>query len=126
LFSLWLINRNNNHPEKQGGLYLENIIKQVIETEYRAQRIVNEIKKEQLQSVRDVDLEINLIKEKIFSAAKQKAESIKAEKLKYAKEQSNKIITEAHKKVSSMRAMLENDRELLVKQLYDNVLNYRR
>jgi len=105
---------------------LENIIKQIIETEYRAQKIVNEAKNEQLQSSRDFESEINSLKDKIFSAAKQKAETIKAEKLKYAKEQSDKILTEANEKVSSMRVMFENNRELLVKQLYDNVLNYNR
>jgi vacuolar-type H+-ATPase subunit H len=103
---------------------LENIIKQVIETEYRAQKIVREAEKEQKQTSHDLEAEINSIKDKIFYSAKQKAEAVKAKELKYAKEQSDTIMSEAYEKASSMRIMLEKNRESLVKNLYDSVLNY--
>lgn len=106
-----------------GGPKLENIIKQVIESEYRAQKIIDEVEKERKQAAYNIEKEIQRIKEDIFSSARKQAEEVKVEKQKYAKSQAEEIMSHARERTSLMQKKLEKNRDMWVKYLFDNVLN---
>lgn len=102
---------------------MENIINQVIESEYRAQKIIAEAQEESKLAESRIENEIRKIKEDVFLLAQKKVEDIRSEKQKYAKAQTDKIMSEAGVKASLMREKLVQNRDRWVKLLLDNVLD---
>lgn len=102
---------------------MEKIIKQVIESEYRAQKIIDEIEKERKQIELNTECEIEKIREKIFLAARQKAEEIKANKLRAAEMHSREILSEAHKRANLMQSKFKENKRSWIKLLINDILN---
>jgi|GEM_PF-1006494 len=105
-----------------GGPALESIIREIIESEYRAQKIVNEAEEERRLAAHNIETEIQKIKDDIFSQTNEKIETIRKEKLEYARSQAGKIIQEANAKASSMEKTFSENRFAWVECLLDNIL----
>jgi len=105
---------------------LDKIIRQVIESEYKAHKIVAEAHEQEKHLAENIESEIRKIKEEIFADAKKKAEKIKTESLEYAKAKAEEIISEANENVSLMQAKFKENRDVWVKSLLDKILeNYK-
>lgn len=102
---------------------MENVLKQVIESEYRAQKIISEAKYEIKQSAENLQNEIDNIKEKIFSTAKKAADEIKTSKHKQAEQECEKIMLMANEKADHMKKSFIENREIWVKTLFEKVIN---
>ena len=105
-----------------GGAELENIIKQVIESEYRAQRIIEEVENERKQAAYNIEKEIGQLKADIFSLAEQKAETVKSEKLKQAQAEAAQILSLSQEKALLMIQKFEKKRNTWVERLFNKVL----
>ncbi|NSW90892.1 MAG: hypothetical protein HPY74_09540 [Firmicutes bacterium] len=101
---------------------MENILRKVIEIEYRAQRIMGEGAEERKQAVLEAEEKIALIKEEIFLSLKKSIEEIKAEKQKEAKQESERIMLETKNKVSLMQKEFNENRNLWVKDIFNDII----
>ncbi|MCX7841816.1 MAG: hypothetical protein N2489_01915 [Clostridia bacterium] len=101
---------------------MDNIIKQVIESEYRAQKIINEVENESKQAVENLEKEIQKIRDEIFLSMMNRAASIKAEKLEQAKVKAEEILDQTRARTARMMQKLEENRGIWVQQLLDHVL----
>ncbi len=99
-----------------------NIIKQIMESEYKAHKIVDEAKEKMQQSENNIEKEIQRIKNEIFSSARQKADAIKAEKMEQAKTQVEEIKLRTGEEVASLRKKLEENRSKWVEELVERIL----
>lgn len=103
---------------------MENVIKQVIESEYRAQEIIREVKEEQRVASLNIEKEVSKIKEDIFMSARQKLEDIKIANDKYAEAQVEKILSEARAKALSLYKELEMNKASWVRCLLNSILGW--
>lgn len=102
---------------------MDTIIKQVIESEYRAQRIIDEVENQRKLAESTLQEEIGKVREDIFSGSNLKAREIKTKKIEQAKVQAAQIMSEARDRASQMQKKLEENRNNWVKSLFENVLN---
>lgn len=102
---------------------MENIIRKVIESEYRAQRILAEVEEERRQSAASLEAEIERAREEIFLSVRQKAEAIKAEKLENARIQAEEILSAAKAQASAMQARYREHKDSWVDSLILRVMN---
>ena len=106
-----------------GRLRMENIIKQVIESEYRAQQILAEVEEERRQAVAALDKEIDQVREDIFLTVRRKAEAIKAEKMSSAQRSAEEILSGARTQAFLMQAKYRENRDSWVNSLIERVLD---
>lgn len=101
---------------------MENIIKKVIESEYRAQQIISEVAEERKQAGYNAKQEVRRIREEIFMSLQQELDRIKTEKLEQAKIHADLITSEANEKISRMQSKLSENRDEWVRCLLDSIL----
>ena len=101
---------------------MESIIRKVIESEYRAQRIISEVEDARKQAELNIEKKIQKISNEISLSLEQKTERLKAEKKEQARVQAEQIISEANEKISIMENELKENRDAWVKCLLDNIL----
>lgn len=105
-----------------GEFLLDSILKQVIESEYRAQKIISEAQEEKKHLAENLQDEIKKIKEKIFFSVEKKAKEIKASEHKFAILKAEEIIASANVKVTGMKESYRDNKEQWVNLLLDKVL----
>lgn len=101
---------------------MDNIIKQVIETEYKAQKIVNELEKERKQAISNMERDILKAKEEIFSLSERKAKKIKTGKLEQARTEAYQIMSEARIKADKLQKKFESRRDIWAKDMMKAVI----
>lgn len=101
---------------------MDNILKQVIESEYRAQKILQEAEEERRHTSERIEKSVNQLKQQILDDTNQKILQMKEEKKSFALSQAQKINAESDMKVSLMRQKFENNRELWVKSLFEKIV----
>jgi len=102
---------------------LDNIIRKVIESEYKAQKIIEQVENERNLAISKMESQIQKMKDSILLSAREKAESIKIENMKQAETQAEGIITKARQKASLMQVELEENMDTWVECLVNKVLN---
>jgi vacuolar-type H+-ATPase subunit H len=105
-----------------GELALDNILKQVIESEYRAQKILQEAEEERKHISENLEKDLQQLQQQIFNDTNLKILQMKDEKKNNALIQAKKINSENEAKVSSMKNKFENSRELWVKNLFEKII----
>ena len=101
---------------------MESIIKEIIESEYRAQKIVNEAEEERRLAAYNIENEIQKLRDDIFFQINEKIKKIREEKLEYAHNQAGKILQEAQTKASFMEKRFAENRSAWVECLLKNIL----
>lgn len=101
---------------------MESIIKQVIESEYRAQEIIDEVENERKQAAFNINMEIERLKDDIFSSARQQAEKIETEKKRQAEAEASRIIKEAKEKALSMQQKLNSNKDFWIDCLFKKII----
>ena len=101
---------------------MEDVIRQVIESEYRARKIVGEAEERRSYLSTSIEDEIQKIKNDIFASVESKIEKIRKEKLSLADDQAGKIMTEAENAVSLMQQKYESNRQKWAKSFMDVIL----
>jgi len=101
---------------------MEDIIRQVIESEYRAQKIIGEAEERRNYLSISIEDEIRKIKDDIFASVENEINKIRNEKRCLADGQAKKIMTEAEKSVSLMQHKFESSRQKWAKSLMDIIL----
>jgi len=101
---------------------LENIIKKVLESEYRARKIMNEVEEQRKQAELDAEKYILDVKDSILLTLKEEIDKYKTEKQQEALVQSQKIMNEANEKVLLMQKKFEENKTLWVQEVFAKVI----
>jgi len=101
---------------------MENIIRKVIESEYRAQQIVREGVESRKLALIEAEKEISRISKEINDSLRNKIDKIKAEKKREAGQESEKIIMEARNKVFALKNEFSRRKDMLVKEIFSDII----
>lgn len=100
---------------------MDNIIKQVIESEYRAQKILREAEEERKNAAGHTERDVLELKERILKEAGLNILRLKEDKLNSARETAEKIKQDTGAKASLMEKRFAENRELWLHSLFNKI-----
>jgi vacuolar-type H+-ATPase subunit H len=103
---------------------MDRTIEKIIEIEYKAQNIVNEVLRdsEHLSSNAQIEEEIEKEKNRIFHPVTQKLKKERDDKLKYANMQAKKISHDAEAKIASLNKIADSNKNKWIKSILESIL----
>ncbi|MDQ2087257.1 hypothetical protein RBH29_12565 [Herbivorax sp. ANBcel31] len=102
---------------------MDRVVEKIVEIEYKAQSIVNEVLHNcEYHSDAQIKEEIQKERDRIFSSVIQKIEKERDHKLNYANVQAKKITHDAESKASNLNRMMASNKDKWVKCLLGNIL----
>ena len=101
---------------------MENILKKIIEIEYKAQGIKGEGTEERKRAFIEAEANVARIKEEISLSLQKSIEGIKEEKQREARQESERLEMEAEKKIRLMRKEFDKNRDLWVRDIFNDII----
>ncbi len=102
---------------------MEDVLKKIIELEYKAQQIKNEAIEEKKRLFEEAEAEIAKMKEEIFLSVKNQIEDMKKIEQDNIKKESEKLMLDTERKIGLMWEEFNKNKDLWVKEIFNKVVS---
>ncbi len=102
---------------------MEDVLKKIIELEYKAQQIKNEATEEKKRLFEEAEAEIAKMKEEIFLSVKNQIEDMKKIEQDNIKKESEKLMLDTERKIGLMWEEFNKNKDLWVKEIFNKVVS---